>query len=69
MKPNFSQIDIKKTCKEVTDIPAWEHKNHIDSDWATPEKINVKPVYTAADLEGMEHLEYAAGSPPFLRGV
>jgi methylmalonyl-CoA mutase len=34
----------------------------------TPEQIAVKPFYTAADLEGLEHLDYAAGIPPFLRG-
>lgn len=41
--------------------------NHIDYDWTTPELINVKGVYTT-DLEGMEHLHYAAGVPPYLRG-
>ncbi len=28
----------------------------------------VKPVYTLAELENMEHLQYAAGLAPFLRG-
>ncbi len=36
--------------------------------WETPEQIAVKPVYTAEDLKEMEHLDYAAGLPPFLRG-
>ncbi len=36
--------------------------------WKTPEHITVKGTYTAADLEGMEHLNYAAGIAPFLRG-
>src|SRR5439155_17015801 len=36
--------------------------------WTTPEQIPIKDFYTAADLAGMEHLEYAAGLPPFLRG-
>ena len=36
--------------------------------WMTPEHIAVKGTYTAADLEGMEHLNYAAGIAPFLRG-
>ena len=36
--------------------------------WETPEQIKVKPVYTADDLKEMEHLDYAAGLPPFLRG-
>ena len=36
--------------------------------WVTPEQIKVKPVYSAEDLKEMEHLDYAAGIPPFLRG-
>ena len=36
--------------------------------WLTAEQIPVKDNYTAADLEGMEHLNYAAGIAPFLRG-
>ena len=31
-------------------------------------EIQVKPVYTKEDLEGMEHLNYAAGIPPYLHG-
>ena len=30
--------------------------NGISADWKTPEHIEVKPVYTKEDLEGMEHL-------------
>jgi len=36
--------------------------------WHTAEHIPVKAWYTADDLYAMEHLEYAAGVPPFLRG-
>ena len=36
--------------------------------WKTPEQIGVKAVYTKEDLEGMEHLDFVAGLPPFLRG-
>jgi methylmalonyl-CoA mutase len=32
------------------------------------ELIPVKPLYTAADLEALEHLDFTAGIPPFLRG-
>src|SRR5206468_983377 len=32
------------------------------------EHIPVKGFYTADDIEGLEHLDYAAGVPPFLRG-
>jgi methylmalonyl-CoA mutase len=34
----------------------------------TAEQIPVKEAYNAADLDGMEHLNYAAGIAPFLRG-
>src|SRR5438105_6207224 len=37
--------------------------------WQTPEGIAVKPLYTAADLEGIEALDSVPGLPPFLRGV
>ncbi|MEZ5871307.1 MAG: methylmalonyl-CoA mutase [Nitratireductor sp.] len=36
--------------------------------WHTPEGIAVKPLYTAQDLEGMEHLGSLPGFEPFLRG-
>ncbi len=61
MKPNFKNIDIKK-------VAASKFEGANETNWVTPEKIEVKPVYTKSDLEGMEHLNYAAGLPPFLRG-
>ncbi|TGL47590.1 methylmalonyl-CoA mutase [Leptospira wolffii] len=39
-----------------------------DTIWNTPEKIPVKPVYVPEDAKNLEHLDYAAGIPPFLRG-
>ena len=36
--------------------------------WITAEQIPVKTDYTAKDLENLEHLNYAAGIAPFLRG-
>ncbi|WP_436414047.1 methylmalonyl-CoA mutase [Petrimonas sp.] len=68
MKPDFKNIDFKSAGFEATDVAEWAEKNEIKADWLTPEQIPVKPVYTKADLEGMEHLEYAAGVEPFLRG-
>ena len=44
------------------------HKPVEGEEWLTAELIPVKPVYTEKDLEGMEHLEYVSGLPPFLRG-
>ena len=39
-----------------------------EKEWMTAEQIPVKGLYSAEDLEGMEHLNYAAGVAPFLRG-
>ena len=39
-----------------------------DLAWQTPEGIGVKPLYTAADLEGLEHLDSLPGFAPFVRG-
>jgi methylmalonyl-CoA mutase len=36
--------------------------------WATPEGIDVKPLYTAADLDGLDFLGTYPGLPPYLRG-
>ncbi|GAA4163028.1 methylmalonyl-CoA mutase [Shinella granuli] len=36
--------------------------------WQTPEGIAVKPLYTAADLEGIDHLASLPGFAPFVRG-
>ena len=37
-------------------------------EWLSPEHIAIKRWYTREDLAGLEHLEYAAGLPPYLRG-
>ena len=37
--------------------------------WHTPEGIDVKPLYTGADLAGIEGLDSLPGFPPFTRGV
>jgi len=68
MKPNFHNIKIKKEKKNTMTVSEWENKNRISKDWLTAEGIPVKSVYTKDDLLEMEHLEYAAGIPPYLRG-
>ena len=37
-------------------------------DWHTPEGITVKPLYTAADLDGLEHANTLPGFAPYVRG-
>ncbi len=67
MKPDFKNLNIKSGSAK-TETADWMAKNNIKKDWLTPEQIPVKSVYTKEDLEGMEHLSYAAGLSPFLRG-
>ncbi len=62
MKPDFKNLDIRNSRAGKTAAAAGSHT------WMTPELIPVKPVYTSEDLEEMEHLRYAAGLPPYLRG-
>jgi methylmalonyl-CoA mutase len=64
MKVNFKNIEIM-SAGFAAGHPA---QNEAQKTWLTPEHIAVKPIYTKDDLEGMEHLEYASGLPPFLRG-
>ncbi|MBU1011883.1 MAG: methylmalonyl-CoA mutase [Bacteroidetes bacterium] len=68
MKPNYKEINIKSQEKQSMTASGWEKANHIANDWKTPEQIDIKTAFTKADLEGMEHLNYAAGKAPFLRG-
>ena len=37
-------------------------------DWHTAEGIDVPPLYSAADLDGLDHLATLPGLPPYLRG-
>ncbi len=37
--------------------------------YATPEGIDVAPLYTAADLDGLDHLATYPGIAPYLRWV
>ena len=62
MRKNFSNIDIFAGAASNSPSAC------ASASWETPEQISVKPVYTADDLKEMEHLDYAAGIPPFLRG-
>ena len=63
MRAKFSDLEYKAAAVECC-----TKKNAPKEDWLTAERIPVKENYTAADLEGMEHLNYAAGIAPFLRG-
>ena len=68
MRPDFTKVDFKSHDEKAETFAEWEKENGIEKNWKTPEQIDVKPVYGRKDLEGMEHLNYAAGIAPFLRG-
>ena len=68
MRPNFQNVDIRKAEGKHESFAEWEKEVHNEKNWKTPEQIDVKPAYGRKDLEGMEHLNYAAGIAPFLRG-
>jgi len=68
MRPKFKYSDLSALSVKNTDSLAWEKKNNLKKNWLTPEGIPIKSVYTKEDLKGMEHLNYAAGLAPFLRG-
>lgn len=63
MRANFSELNYQgqpaKSCCG---------KSAESTSWIAPEQIEVKPIYNACDLADFEHLNYAAGIAPFLRG-
>ena len=60
MRKQFKDIDIYAGIK-AQDGAKWIKDNGIVENWKTPEHIEVRPVYTKEDLEGMEHLDFTAG--------
>ncbi|MDE2134132.1 MAG: methylmalonyl-CoA mutase [Alphaproteobacteria bacterium] len=60
-----------KTPKAWAGLAAKELKNRSleELTWAAPEGFAVKPLFTAADLDGMEAMDSLPGFAPFLRGV
>jgi methylmalonyl-CoA mutase len=73
-RPDFSQIDLAPGSGGISGA-GWRERfqqetgqspeEHI---WNTMEQIDVKPLYRQEDIDGVEHLPYTAGIPPFLRG-
>jgi methylmalonyl-CoA mutase len=67
MKPDYKKITLRSEDKLKSGSVIGNHQTE-PVPWETPEHISVKPVYTKGDLQKMEHLNFAAGFPPFLRG-
>ncbi len=67
MRPEFKYDDLNSCFTGESPAPGVAGVTGTNP-WITAEKIPVKRIYTSDDLSGMEHLDYAAGLPPFLRG-
>ena len=69
--PDFSTIDFDATQEGASSsIADWKASagELAEQRWKTPEGIEVKPVYTAEDLDPVTHLDTMPGLPPYLRG-
>jgi methylmalonyl-CoA mutase len=68
MRPDFASIPFQLHRRPEKDNTAEERTVPLDNEWYTAEQIPVRSLFTREELENMEHLDYAAGLPPFLRG-
>ena len=61
--PDFSTVELDEVRRNpaATEIAAKEV-------WSTPEGVDIKRLYTGADLEGLPHLDTFPGIPPYIRG-
>ena len=73
--PDFTRMPLSPGSKDKPDLKQWRKMiedaagESLDAlSWQTYEQIPVKPLYTSEDLAGLNHLNYTAGIPPFLRG-
>jgi methylmalonyl-CoA mutase len=60
----------KKTLADWHELATRESKGRPPEEltWDTPEGIPVKPLYTSADTESLDHLDSLPGMAPFVRG-
>lgn len=61
MRPDFTKISLNN----ITEL---NRQTHDFESWLSPEHIPLKSVYSAEDLSELEHLDFAAGIAPYLRG-
>jgi methylmalonyl-CoA mutase len=68
--PNFADVPLRTGSTSVS-LGDWQKATGEPAGrltWQTPEQIPVRPLYSAADLAGVDHLDTMPGVPPFLRG-
>ncbi|MCD8162347.1 MAG: methylmalonyl-CoA mutase [Synergistaceae bacterium] len=73
--PDFTKIPLNMEPKRAMSYEEWKKKVEKKTGKSfesllhrTMEQIEVAPLYTKSCYEGMNHLSYTAGLPPFLRG-
>ncbi|MED1782262.1 methylmalonyl-CoA mutase [Brevibacillus fortis] len=68
-RPDFSKMAYQSK-RDVSDLFPQLGVNPQEKEqmWQTLEQIPVKPLYTMEDVEGMDHLGYMPGLPPYTRG-
>ena len=64
---NFNSIPIHENFVETFSEQAVS-TDMKQAEWQSPEGIGIKPRYTSDDLRNVTHLDYAAGTAPFVRG-
>src|SRR6056297_879867 len=64
MRPDFSNIELKPGL--AADQSASDESTQ--TTWTTPENIDVKSRYSESDVSNLNHLDFAAGIPPYLLG-
>jgi methylmalonyl-CoA mutase len=68
MRPKFKNSDLNSLRVRNVDSRQQEEPGTMREVPESPEGIGIKSFYTSDDIKGLEHLNYAAGLPPFLRG-
>ena len=69
--PNFADVPLRNGNSSQASLSDWQAAAAGPSErltWQTPEQIPVRPLYTAADLDDVRHLDTMPGFPPFVRG-
>ncbi|GER10369.1 methylmalonyl-CoA mutase [Variovorax boronicumulans] len=65
-EPTYKPADLDAWAKSAAKSAPGGDVNALN--WITPDGISVKPLYTAADLQGLKYTDTLPGFEPYLRG-
>jgi methylmalonyl-CoA mutase len=68
MRKNIQHIQLVKSQKSKVKSDMTDNRQPTTDNFHSAENIELKPIYTPNDIEGMEHLGFGAGFAPNLRG-